>query len=119
MKAFLAAMALVSVSTAAMAGGAVRGAGGEAPELVGKLVTVTVCDGGESGTECRRVTYRVRPASAPVAEKCTTIRGEATEEPCPTRYGVPRWLRKLNEAFYRAGARPLPEQPPYSGHGEI
>lgn len=118
MKAVLAAMALVSVSTVAFAGG-VRGAGGEAPELVGKVITVKLCDSGESGTECRTVRYRVRPASDPVPVTCTVPRGEAGEQPCPTKYGVPRWLRKLNEAFYRAGARPLPEQPPYYGHGEM
>lgn len=64
-----------------------------------EYVTVTVCDGGESGTECRTVTYKVRPASPaqPQVEQCPV--GEAGYGPCPTNYGIPSWLRKLNQHF--------------------
>jgi hypothetical protein len=71
--------------------------------MAATYVTVEVCDGGESGTECRTVTYRQRPASKPELVKCTVPHGEAGEVPCPTKYGVPGWLKRLNEAFARAG----------------
>lgn len=66
-----------------------------------KYVTVRVCDGGESGQECRTVTYKVRAhkdVAAPV-EICTQ---EGT--PCvPAKYGVPGWLKALNDAFGNRG----------------
>ncbi len=62
-----------------------------------QYVTVTVCDGGESGQQCREVTYKVRPPSAPVKEECTIPHGEAGTQPCPKKYGVPGWLKKLNQ----------------------
>jgi hypothetical protein len=65
----------------------------------GQLVTVQVCDGGESGTMCREVTYRVRPESKPQPIKCTVIRGEAEEVPCPKNIGVSNWIKRLNESF--------------------
>jgi len=65
----------------------------------GQLVTVQVCDDGESGTVCHEVTYRVRPKSKPVPFKCTVIAGEAGEAPCPKIFGVPKWLKQLNESF--------------------
>ena len=68
-----------------------------------QYVTVQVCDGGESGTICRNVTYKVRPASAPVLVKETCIIGENSEGPCPKVYGVPNWLQRLNQAFLDAG----------------
>ncbi|HRK09077.1 MAG TPA: hypothetical protein PLZ57_15015 [Pseudobdellovibrionaceae bacterium] len=68
-----------------------------------QYVTVEVCNGGESGQECRMVTYRVREASAPVVEACTVAHGEAGTKPCPTVTGVPGWLKRLNEAFAKAG----------------
>jgi hypothetical protein len=71
--------------------------------MAAQYVTVEVCDGGESGTMCRTVTYRVRPASKPQVVKETCVVGEAGEGPCPTAYGVPGWLKRLNEAFARAG----------------
>lgn len=71
--------------------------------MAGQYVTVEVCDGGESGTMCRTVTYRVRPPSKPEVVKCMVPHGEAGEVPCPTKYGVPGWLKRLNEAFARAG----------------
>jgi hypothetical protein len=71
-----------------------------------QYVTVEVCDGGESGTICRTVTYKVRPASAPEVVACTVPAGEAGEageQPCPKVTGVPSWLKKLNQAFLDAG----------------
>lgn len=68
-----------------------------------QYVTVQVCDGGESGTQCRTVTYKVRPASAPRVVACTIPAGEAGEQPCPTNYGVPGWLKSLNKAFADRG----------------
>lgn len=65
----------------------------------GQIVTVQVCDGGESGTLCREVTYRVRPDVKPEPLKCTVIRGEAEEVPCPKNFGVPNWIKRLNESF--------------------
>ena len=79
-----------------------------------KTVTVVVCDDG--GHEiCRKVTYEVRPPSAPVAVQCTVVGNEGGDVPCPTKYGVPAWLRRLNEAFARAGFGPVREQPAYPG----
>ncbi len=56
-----------------------------------QYVTVEVCDGGESGTLCRTVTYKVRPASKPEVVECKMSHGEAGEVPCLTegQYGVP------------------------------
>lgn len=65
----------------------------------GQVVTVEVCDGGESGVECRTVTYRVRPQSKPEPVKCMVSHGEAHEVPCPKNYGVPKWIKRLNESF--------------------
>lgn len=71
-----------------------------------QYVTVEVC-GGESGVECRMVTYRVRPASAPEVTECKVLSGEAGEVPCPTKYGVPGWLKRLNQAFAKFGGKPV------------
>jgi len=92
MKKLLVALALMASSTA----------------MAAKYETVTVCNGGESGDVCHQVTYRVRPASKPEVVKETCIVGEI-EGPCPTKYGVPGWLKRLNEAFARAGFT-APEQ---------
>lgn len=68
-----------------------------------KYVTVVLYDGGESGTEKRVVTYKVREASAPIVESCQVAVGEAGYAPCPTQTGIPSWLQKLNQAFLDAG----------------
>ncbi len=48
-----------------------------------KYVTVEVCDAGESGTQCRKITYKVRPPNPQPQEPLCLI-GEATQEvPCP------------------------------------
>jgi hypothetical protein len=76
-----------------------------------KTVTVEVCDGGESGTICRTVTYTVRPPSAPVVEKCVMTVGEAGDTPCDRPAGVPKWLKDLNEWFTKRGFS-APDQDP-------
>ena len=83
--------------------------------MAAQYVTVEVCDGGESGTQCRTVTYRVRAPSKPEVVKETCSVGEAGEGPCPKVYGVPGWLKRLNEAFARAGFSAPPQQPDYVG----
>ena len=74
--------------------------------MAGQYVTVEVCNGGESGTQCSMVTYKVREASQPEMVKCVVSVGDGAEAPCPTAYGVPGWLKRLNEAFARAGFQP-------------
>ena len=76
----------------------------------GSYVTVNVCNGGESGVECRTVTYKVRPAtptSKAQVEDCQVLSGEAGSVPCATAYGVPAWLKRLNESFARFGGKPV------------
>ena len=75
-----------------------------------QYVTVTVCDGGESGTQCHKVTYKVRPPSAPVPYECTVPVGEAGYAPCPTHYGVPHWMKSMNQWFLDHGFT-APEHP--------
>lgn len=67
-------------------------------------VTEEVCGmfGDSSQVECRKVTYKLRAPSAPVAVKCEYIT-DAGVVPCPTVYGIPGWLQKLNQAFIDAG----------------
>lgn len=64
-----------------------------------KTVTVRLCDSGESGVECRTVTYEVRPPNKPVPLTCMVSRGEAAEVPCATKFGIPSWLAKFNAMF--------------------
>ncbi len=78
--------------------------------MAGQYVTVNVCDGGESGVECRTVTYKVRPATATSkaqVEDCKVLGGEAGSVPCASAYGVPAWLKRLNESFSRFGGKPV------------
>ncbi len=95
-------LGLVTGSTAIGASG-IGGSGGgprvHAAAAVGQTVTVQVCDGGESGEICRQVTYRVRPESKAEPVKCMVWHGEAAEVPCPKNYGVPNWVKRLNESF--------------------
>lgn len=80
---------------------------------VGQMVTVKVCDSGESGMACRTVSYRVLGQNQPVADaKCLVAGGEAGEVPCPEKYGVPAWLKRLNESF---GARTIHAETDYVG----
>lgn len=92
---FIFCMGFLSQTAAAGWGGS---GGGPKPETR-RLVTVEVCDSGESGTECRTVRYELRPASAAVPEICWTTHGEAAVVPCPKTTGVPLWLKRLNQAF--------------------
>lgn len=68
----------------------------------GKYATCKVL-GGESGDQVQYVTFKIRAASAPVAPG-TGCYGEAGNEvACPAVYGVPQWLKDLNQAFLDAG----------------
>ena len=68
----------------------------------GKYATCKVL-GGESGEQVSYVTFKIRGASAPVQEQEQCAIGEASYGPCPTSYGVPQWLKDLNQAFADAG----------------
>lgn len=75
-----------------------------------ELVTVEVCNHGESGTECKVISYHQRPSTGVPADvqQCT---GEHI--PCvPTEYGVPGWLQDLNDAATDAGL----EAPAFPGY---
>ncbi len=67
----------------------------------GKYATCQVL-GGESGEQLQTVTFKIRGPSAPVQEQELCAVGEGYG-PCPTSYGVPKWLRDLNQAFLDAG----------------
>ena len=68
----------------------------------GKYATCRVL-GGESGDQVQYVTFKIRPASAPVAETEMCASGEAGYGPCPQSAHVPQWLKDLNDAFSNAG----------------
>lgn len=68
-----------------------------------KTVTVTVCDGGESGQECRTVTYEVRPSTGLPPSADDQCGGDIN--PCaPAHYGIPGWLKDLNDMFPGGGS---------------
>ncbi|MBC7740618.1 MAG: hypothetical protein H7061_00370 [Bdellovibrionaceae bacterium] len=62
-------------------------------------VTVQDCTGGESGTQCRTVTYKVR--NGKMVQPAHQPQGASSEGDVqvPTNYGIPAWLRALNDAF--------------------
>ncbi len=68
-----------------------------------EYVTVEVCNMGENGNRCEMVTYKVRTPNAPTpyVEQCPV--GDSGYGPCPTVYGVPTWLKKLNAYFIDKG----------------
>ncbi len=74
-----------------------------------QYVTVEVCNRGETGDRCEMVTYKVRPASpaTPYVETCPV--GDVSYGPCPTVYGVPSWLQKLNAYLTSKGFTPVEE----------
>jgi hypothetical protein len=70
--------------------------------MAASYVTVTDCTGGESGQECRQVTYKVRPSSAPQAEVELVPVGEAHYAPAkPVGSG---WLLNLLQNLSRKAA---------------
>ncbi len=81
-------LAFASICTA---GG---GSGGGVASV--KYITVEVCGGGESGDQCRLVTYKVRPPNPVTPEMC--MFGEAGEEkPCSQiKTTTPSWLKNLS-----------------------
>lgn len=88
---------MMFVCTEVFAG--IGGSGGGPKPNAPKRVTVEVCDGGESGDMCRRVTYTLHPPSETIEPTCTVPFGEAGEAPCPANTGVPNWLKWLNGVF--------------------
>jgi len=62
-----------------------------------QLVTVEVCDRGESGQQCETISYVYRPSTGVPAESYNPS-SEYMVRPA-TRYGVPGWLAGLNAAF--------------------
>ncbi len=62
-------------------------------------VTVQDCTGGESGQQCRTVTYKVR--SGKMVQPAQQPQGASSEGQVqvPAVSGVPAWLRALNNAF--------------------
>ncbi len=58
--------------------------------------------GGESGDQVQYVTFKIRPASAPVNQPEVCPVGDAGYGPCPQGQ-VPQWLKDLNQAFLDAG----------------
>lgn len=97
---------------------ALAGAGGSGGGPRAARVKVEVCYGEVEGAGCSKIYLKV-PApsnSKPEPVKCTIPQGEAGEVPCPTKYGVPKWLRELSNAAARAGARaPDPNKDLYVG----
>ena len=82
----------------------------------GKYATCKVL-GGESGEQVSYVTFKIRGASAPVqqVEQCPI--GEGSYGPCPTSYGVPQWLKDINQAFLDAGFTAPVDNNLYTGGG--
>ena len=80
-----------------------------------QYITEVVCGRGESGDICEKVTYKVRPASPTEPVKVTCMIGESGEGPCPKVYGVPQWLKNLNQAFLDAGFEAPAQKDPYAG----
>jgi hypothetical protein len=66
-------------------------------------VTVQDCNGGESGQQCRTVTYKVR--NGQMVAPATQPQGSSSEGTVqtPARYGVPAWLQALNNAAAKNG----------------
>ena len=93
---FLSTLFLIVIANIAHADPGMGGSGGG--PRAGQWVTVQVCNGGDSGTTCQMVTYRVLPPSGHTPEtKCMISVGDAGEYPCPAEYGALRWLRSLNK----------------------
>lgn len=92
-------LTLIFVFISAYTFAGVSGIGGGS--ALNKRVTVQVCNQSETGDECRMITYVIRPSipSAPMIPKCYL--GDMSE-PCPTVYGVPVWLQKLNSIFEKS-----------------
>ncbi len=83
-----------------------------------KYVTVVLHDGGESGQEKRVVTYKVRPASAPIVESCTIVSEANSATTCDieTSTGALRDLQKFFDKVLNInGETPNPENDPANG----
>lgn len=62
-----------------------------------QLVTVQVCDRGESGTQCETIRYVYHP-SAGIAPGASDSANEFMVRPAQ-RHGIPGWLAALNGAY--------------------
>jgi hypothetical protein len=86
-----------------------------------QYVTVTDCNGGESGTVCREITYKVRPASplAPASEVELVPFGEAgimTPAPKITGGGLLKLLQNLSKRASSLGLS-APQDTGYNAGG--
>lgn len=90
----LALMAMRIILFAPISAYAGMGGSGGGPKAE-TVVREEVCTGGDSGTLCHTVVYRLRPSTGSQPESCTVFTGEGGEVPCPTSGEMPEWLRKL------------------------
>ena len=60
-------------------------------------VTVTSCYQGEANN-CHQVTYKVRKPSTNKPVETRPVASSEGEVQVPTKYGIPKWLQKLNDA---------------------
>lgn len=80
-----------------------------------EYVTVEVCGLGESGNVCQMVTYKVRAPSAPVEQVENCNPSADYPQACPTVYGVPGWLKKLNAYLLSQGFEAPAQDDPHKG----
>lgn len=110
MKSVLALFILLIFSLATYAG--TGGTSGGNHQQLGSsqpIVTVWDCNGGESGTECRWIRFKLRPPTpAPTTPpQCVISYGEASERPCPASFGT--FLQNLNEYLYNQNTTQNPD----------
>ena len=68
-----------------------------------QYVTVQDCNAGESGQECRTVTYKVRNGKMVQPAQHPAGASSEGEVQVPSTYGVPAWLQALNKHFSDKG----------------
>jgi hypothetical protein len=81
-------------------GGSSGGSGAKLPE--GKWITVDMYVGdGPHGDRHEKRTILYRPPTAQEPAQCVIPSGQAGYKPCPTKFGVPKVLKDLNDFFDR------------------
>ncbi len=76
-----------------------------------QMARVWDCNGGETGTECRWIVFRVRPASPYQPPPCTLVRGENLEIPCPNNDpAIPVFVQQIQSYLQKMGLRPAADQ---------